>query len=178
MIEKYRSCLVIIMHLRGKIIWYITDYVGIFGNTSYGCLLLRLTSTHCSWPCGGPLFVFLYFFRCEWVFAGICFWYFPLPAGALDLRPWPFCRPGRKLALAQIPAQCKPLGIVPSCIVFVRILFLYCYIFVLHIYVLTLARIPAHCKPLGILPSYYNHKFGCTLSIVFFDSIDHNVNHL
>ena len=32
-------------------------------------------------------------------------------------------------ALAQIPAQCKPLGIVPSCIVFVRILFLYCYIF-------------------------------------------------
>ena len=97
MIEKYRSCLVIIMHLRGKILWCINDYVGIFGNTSYGCLLLRLTSTHCSWPCGGPLFVFLYFFRCEWVFAGICFWYFPLPAGALDLRPWPFCRPGRKL---------------------------------------------------------------------------------
>ena len=97
MIEKYRSCLVIIMHLRGKILRCINDYVGIFGNTSYGCLLLRLTSTHCSWPCGGPLFVFLYFFRCEWVFAGICFWYFPLPAGALDLRPWPFCRPGRKL---------------------------------------------------------------------------------
>ena len=98
MIEKYRSCLVFIMHLRGGN----TFLFGIFGNTSYGCLLLRfltfpLTSIHCFWHCVGPLFVFLYFFRCEWVFAGICFWYFPLPAGALDLRPWPFCRPGRKL---------------------------------------------------------------------------------
>ena len=173
MIEKYRSCLVIIMHLRGKIIWYITDYVGIFGNTSYGCLLLRLTSTHCSWPCGGPLFVFLYFFRCEWVFAGICFWYFPLPAGALDLRPWPFCRPGRKLTgpgtdpgTMQTTWNSALRYCFCPCSFFILL-----FIIVLHIYVLTLAQIPANCKPLGILPSYYNHKFGCILSIVFLTAL-------
>ena len=85
--------------LEGEILWCIIDYVGMFGNASYGCLLLRFSSDFhrllltLRWPS----FVFCIFFRYEWVFAGICFWYFPLPAGALDLRPWPFCRPGRKL---------------------------------------------------------------------------------
>ena len=56
-------------------------------------------------------------------------------------------------ALAQIPAQCKPLRIVPSYIVFVQIIFLYCYIF-LYINILTLAQIPAQCKPLGIVQAF------------------------
>ena len=56
-------------------------------------------------------------------------------------------------ALAQIPAQCKPLQIVPSYIVFVQIIFLYCYIFI-YINMLTLAQIPAQCKPLGIVQAF------------------------
>ena len=53
-------------------------------------------------------------------------------------------------ALAQISAQCKPLQIVPSYIVFVQIIFLYCYI-LLYINILTLAQILAQCKPLGTI---------------------------
>ena len=154
MIEKYRSCLVIIMHLRGKIIWYITDYVGIFGNTSYGCLLLRLTSTHCSWPCGGPLFVFLYFFRCEWVFAGICFWYFPLPAGALDLRPWPFCRPGRKLTGPGTDPGTMQTTSNSALIYCFCPNYLFILLYFLYINILTLEQVPAQCKPPGIVQAF------------------------
>ena len=133
MIEKYRSCLGIIMHLRGVILWCIIDYVGIFGNTSYGCLLLRFSSDFHTllltlrWP------FFLYFcifFCCDWVFAGICFWYFPLPAGALDLRPWPFCRPGRKLTgPGTDPGTTQTVSNSALLYCFCPYPFLYCYIF-------------------------------------------------
>ena len=99
MIEKYRSCLVIIMHLKGKyfgVLLIMLEFLATLVMAAY-YWDFPLTSIHCFWPCVGPLFVFFIFFCYEWVFAGICFWYFPLPAGALDLRPWPFCRPGRKL---------------------------------------------------------------------------------
>ena len=169
MIEKYRSCLIIIIHLRGEILWGIIDYVAIFGNTRYGCLLLRF-SFHTL-----LLALFLYFCISSAasgylrVFvSGI----FPCRPVLLTLGLGHSVGLDESLrALAQIPAQCKPLGIVPSCIVFARILFYIVIFFVLHIYVLTLARIPAHCKPLGILPSYYNHKFGCILSIVFLTAL-------
>ena len=99
MIDKYRSCLVIIMHLRGKYFGVLLTLLEFLATLIMAAYYwdFPLTALHCFWPCVGPLFVFCIFFRYEWVFAGICFWYFPLPAGALDLRPWPFCRPGRKL---------------------------------------------------------------------------------
>ena len=78
-----------------------------------------------------PFFLyFSIFFCCEWVFAGICFWYFPLPAGALDLRPWPFCRPGRKLTgPGTDPGTTQTVSNSALLYCFCRILFLYCYIF-------------------------------------------------